>query len=259
MTKVRVILVEDHHVVRAGVAAFLEKVPEIEVVGETARMGELLEMVEAEEPDVVVLDARIPGQPVIETARLLSSRHPQVGVLVLSAYNRQEYVVGLLEAGALGYLLKDDSPEALVRGIRAVAQGKAWISPRVEEELVRVLRRGGRPASGLSPREKEVLKLMARGYTNLQIAEALGLAGQTVKNHVRSVLGKLGARTRVQAVLRALAWGLVSLEEEATEADRESPAQATDRQVEETPSPASGEGQESRLKSTTGGDLEDDQ
>ena len=249
MAEIRVILVEDYPVVRAGVAAFLEKVPGIKVVGETAQMEELLEMVEAEKADVVVLDARIPGQPVIETTRLLCTRYPRVRVLVLSAHNRQEYVVGLLEAGAMGYLLKDDSPEALVRGIRAVAQGETWISPQVKAVLVRAARQGGSPTSELSSREKEVLRLMVRGYTNTQIGGALGIAVQTVKNHVRSILHKLGARTRVRAVLHALAWGLVPLEE--VEANRTPPAQAAGPQAGEPPPPESGEGQGSQLNSTT--------
>lgn len=214
MAGIRVLLAEDHHVVRAAVASFLARERDIEVVGEVAEVSRLPEAVAALQPDVLVLDAHMPGQPVIETAQTLRSRYPQVRILVLSAYKRREYVVGLMGAGALGYVLKDDPPEALVQAVRAVAQGEQWVSPRVLEVLVAASRKdAARPTVELTPRELEVLRLMARGYRNEEIAAALVIAEQTVKNHVRSILQKLGTETRVGAVVYAIREGLVSVEE----------------------------------------------
>jgi len=214
MESIRVILAEDHHVVRAGVAAFLAREGDIEVVGEIEDISELMEMVEALKPDVVVLDAHMPGQRVIKTARQLHVQHPQVAVLILSAYNRREYVTGLLGAGALGYVLKDDRPQTLVRAVRALAQGRQWLSPRVMKVLLEAA--GGEvtgPLRRLTEREREVLILMARGHTNEEIAKELVIAEQTVKNHVRNILSKLGVETRVQAVLCAIRDGLVSVKD----------------------------------------------
>ncbi len=214
MRRIRIVLAEDHDVVRAGVSALLARAGDIEVVGEVGKVSALLEMVDTLKPDVVVLDAHMPGQRVIETARQLHARHPEVALLILSAYNRQEYVIGLLEAGALGYVLKDDPPGALVRAVRVVAQGEQWLTPRVMRTLVRAARLKKEVQSAeLTEREVEVLRLLAQGYTNEEIARELVIAKQTVKNHVRNILKKLGVKTRVQAVLWAIREGLVSVED----------------------------------------------
>lgn len=209
MRKIRVILAEDHHVVRAAVATFIAQEPDIEVVGEAADGNALLDMIGGLDPNIVVLDAHMPGRKVIQTAQTLRRDHPQVQILVLSAYERREYVVGLLQAGAAGYVLKDDTPEMLIKAIRAVADGKEWVSPRVASILVKSVRNApDRPAARLTRREMDVLRLMAAGYKNDEIAEALVITVQTVKNHVRSILRKLGVDSRVEAVLYAISHGL---------------------------------------------------
>jgi len=209
--RTRVLLAEDHHVVRAAIASLLGKEADLEVVGEISEASGLAEAVGVVKPDVLVLDAHMPGQKVIEAARELHASHPEVAVLILSAYNRREYVVGMLGAGACGYVLKDDPPEALPAAVRAVRAGRQWLSPRVTELLVKSASEDEhRLVEELTEREKEVLRLMATGLRNERIADALDITEQTVKNHVRSIFGKLGVETRVEAVLYAISQGWVS-------------------------------------------------
>lgn len=210
MKAIRIVLAEDHHVVRAAIATFLQSEKDIEVVGQVEQGAGILEAVETHRPDVLLLDAHMPGHRVIDTARRLKKSQPGIKILVLSAYDRREYVVGLLGAGASGYVLKDDPPATLAEAIRATAKGLRWLSPRVADVLVRsaaeeddVLR------EELTQREGEVLQLMATGSRNDRIARELSISEQTVKNHVRSIFGKLGVATRVEAVLYAIHQGWV--------------------------------------------------
>jgi DNA-binding NarL/FixJ family response regulator len=211
IVKIRVLLAEDHHLVRAAIASLLAKETDIEVVGELADATTLVETVGALRPDVLVLDAHMPGHRVIDGARALRERHPGVRILILSAYNRREYVVGMLGAGASGYVLKDDPPEALAAAVRAVREGRQWLSPRVTELLVKSAAGNERgPVEELTDREAEVLRLMAAGYRNDRIAQTLDITEQTVKNHVRNIFGKLEVDSRVEAVLYAISQGWVS-------------------------------------------------
>lgn len=211
---IRIMLAEDHNVVRTAVAAYLSRRGDIEVVGEVAEGGQVLFDAVAEmQPDMLLLDAHMPGHDVdvIESARQLRERFPAMHILVLSAYDRREYVIGLLKAGAAGYVLKDDSSEMLLHAIRTVAGGGEWVSPRVANLLVETVRdQEQEPAAILSKREIDVLRTMARGYTNSKIAEELFITEQTVKNHVSSIFSKLEVETRVEAVLYALRHGLAS-------------------------------------------------
>ena len=207
--KIKVVLAEDHHVVRTAFAALLAKEPDIEVVGEVANTADLLQTVQDLRPDVLLLDAHMPGGKVITAAKKLREQYPKVQILVLSAYERSEYIVGLVRAGAAGYVLKHDSSDMLVTAVRAVAQGEGWLSPRVADILVRSVRNyDERPAAKLTEREVEVLRLMARGHKNDEISEMLVITMQTVKNHVRRIFRKLGVETRVDAVLYAIDQGI---------------------------------------------------
>lgn len=207
--KIRVVLAEDHHVVRTAFAALLAKEPDIDVVGEVSNTGDLLQTVTELHPDVLLLDAHMPGGKVITVAKELRIRCPEVQILVLSAYERSEYIVGLVRAGAAGYVLKHDSSDMLVTAVRAVAQGEGWLSPRVADILVRSVRNyDKRPVATLTEREVEVLRLMAKGYRNDEIAETLVITIQTVKNHVRRIFRKLDVETRVDAVLYAIDQGI---------------------------------------------------
>lgn len=210
MKRIRVVLAEDHNVVRTAFAALLAKEADIEVVGEVADTPTLLDTVAELGPDVLILDAHMPGGKVIQTAKTLRERQPQVRILVLSGYERNEYIVGLVRAGVAGYMLKHDSSEMLVEAVRAVDRGEEWLSPRVAEILMKSVRSyEERPATKLTDRELEVLRLMAQGHKNDDIAERLVIATSTVKNHVRRIFRKLGVETRVDAVLYAIEHELV--------------------------------------------------
>jgi DNA-binding NarL/FixJ family response regulator len=209
MDPIKVLLAEDHHMVRAAFARYLAGTPDIQVVGEVADGGELMPAVAAAQPDVVLLDVVMPGLDAPQATRALKAAYPDLKVLVLSAHKREAYVLGLLEAGAAGYMLKDDAPATLVAAIRAVARGEMWLSPQVTE--LALGRRETGPA--LTPRQREVLRLLARGYSNDRIAQELGLRERTVKNHVSRLYRKLGVRSRTEAVLYAVRQGWVEVEE----------------------------------------------
>ena len=209
--KIRVVLAEDHHVVRTAVAALLSKEPDIEVIGEVADGNNLIPTLVRIQPDILVMDAQMPNHKPVEATRALREMCPTLGIVVLSAYDLPEYVVGLLKAGADGYVLKDDPSDMLVRAIRAVADEEEWVSPRVATVLVDSVRSGESDASAkLTDRELDVLRLMAHGHKNNEIARELVITKQTVKNHVTNIFRKLDVETRVEAVLYAISSGLVS-------------------------------------------------
>lgn len=213
MQKIRVILAEDHHLVRAAVAELLSKEPDIEIVGQVADGYELFGTVKMLQPDVLVLDAKMPGHKVIEATRTMKNKFPRIKTLLLSAHNRREYVVGVLREGAAGYVLKDDAPETLAQAIRAVFNGKEWISPRVAPILLRSVRGGNESRlTQLTKRETEALTHMARGLKNGEIAQKMVVSRQTVKNYVRAIFSKIEVTSRVEAVLYALKQGLIDEE-----------------------------------------------
>lgn len=213
---IRIALAEDHHVVRTAVASLLSRHAEFEVVGEIAEGGaRLFDAIRKLQPDLLLLDAHMPGHDVIQDVKKLLEEYPELKILVLSAYDRREYVLGLLKAGALGYVLKDDSSHMLLSAIRAVARGGEWVSPQVANVLLESVRHQDQsPAMNLTPRELEVLEALSSGAANSKIAEQLFITEQTVKNHVSSIFKKLGVETRVEAVLYAIRHGLVSPEDE---------------------------------------------
>ena len=215
MEKIRVILAEDHHLVRAAVAGLLSKEPDIDIVGQVADGYELFDKVQTLRPDVLVLDAKMPGHKVIEATRRMKKEFPAIKTLLLSAHNRREYVVGVLREGAAGYVLKDDAPEMLAQAIRAVFQGQEWISPRVTPILLRSVRDEGHSRlNRLTKRETEALTHMAHGLKNGAVAKEMVVSHQTVKNYVRAIFSKLEVSSRVEAVLYALKHGLVEEDSE---------------------------------------------
>ena len=212
---IRVLIADDQSLVRAGFRLVLENHDDIEVVGEASNGEEAVHSAGRLEPDVVLMDIRMPALDGIAATREITSRHP-AKVLVLTTYDLDEYVYDALQAGASGFLLKDTPPEQLADGIRAVAGGEALLAPTVTRRLIEEFARFGparrtRPAEldELTPRELEVLRLLARGMSNAEIAETLVLGDTTIKTHVAHVLGKLGLRDRVQAVVLAYETGLV--------------------------------------------------
>jgi DNA-binding NarL/FixJ family response regulator len=213
---IRVLIADDQSLVRAGFRLVLENHPELEVVGEAATGHQAVHSVGRLEPDVVLMDIRMPELDGIAATRQITSRH-RARVLVLTTYDLDEYVYDALQAGASGFLLKDTPPQQLADGIRAVADGEALLAPTVTRRLIEEFARIGStrraPPSELdelTPRELEVLRLLARGMSNAEIAAALVLGDTTVKTHVTHVLSKLGLRDRVQAVVLAYESGLVT-------------------------------------------------
>jgi DNA-binding NarL/FixJ family response regulator len=213
---IRVVLADDHYLVREGVRRLLESEPEVEVVAVCGDLDSLLRAVDAERPDVVVTDIRMPPGNTdegIQAAERLRETHPRVGVVVLSQYATPSYALALLDRGSAGraYLLKErvEDVEQLVAAIRTVADGGSVIDPKVVDALVaESARSGDSPLNELTPRERDVLELVARGLSNGEIAETLVIEESTVKTHMKRILTKLRARDRVQAVIFAYESGL---------------------------------------------------
>jgi DNA-binding NarL/FixJ family response regulator len=212
---IRVLIADDQSLVRAGFRLVLENHDDLEVVGEASNGREAIHSAGRLDPDVVLMDIRMPELDGIAATKAITERH-DTRVLVLTTYDLDEYVYDALQAGASGFLLKDTPPAQLADGIRAVASGEALLAPTVTRRLIEEFARLGaarkaRPAEldELTPRELDVLRLLARGMSNAEIAATLVLSDTTVKTHVAHVLQKLGVRDRVQAVVLAYESGLV--------------------------------------------------
>ena len=199
-TNVRVVLVDDHAVVRRGLADLLGGADGIEVVATAADGGEAVEVTARHEPDVVVMDLQMPGVDGVEaTRRILASGTP-TQVLVLTSFSDSERILAALDAGAVGYLLKDADPEDVIEGVRAVSRGESPIDPKAARELL--LARGRRVNEPtLTPRETDVLRLVRLGLANKQIARRLGISERTVKAHLTSAFQRIGVADRTQAAL----------------------------------------------------------
>jgi DNA-binding NarL/FixJ family response regulator len=216
----RVVVADDQRVVREGLTLMLGLIDGIEPVGAAADGEEALAMVAAEHPDVVLMDLRMPRLDGIEATRRLAETHPTVGVVALTTYADDETVVAALQAGARGYLTKDAGAEQIRGAVERVAAGEAAIDPAVQRQLIAAVRRGeaAPPAcpdgaelpDGLTPREAEVLELIAAGLSNGEIADRLVVSGATVKSHVNHLFAKIGARDRAQAVAYAYQHELVA-------------------------------------------------
>ena len=213
---IRVVLADDQQLIRAGFARLLEAEPGIEVVGEAADGREAVALCRSARPDVVLMDIRMPVLDGVSATREVV-RHTATRVLVLTTYDRDEYVFSALDAGASGFMLKDAPPEDLVRAVQVVASGEALLAPAVTSRLVGELvslrsrhRDAGAELDRLTARERDVLPLLARGLSNGEIANRLHLGESTVKTHVASILDKLGVRDRVHAVVFAYEAGVVT-------------------------------------------------
>ena len=204
---IRVLIVDDHPVVRAGLVGILAGEPDLSVVGEAASADEAVTVARSVTPDVVLMDLRMPGgDGVTATAGVLAAV-PSARVVVLTTYESDADILRAVEAGATGYLLKDAARTDLVSAVRAAARGETVLAPSVATRLVDRMRRP-QPADALSPRELEVLRLVARGQTNGEIAKELSISEATVKTHLLRTFGKLGVSDRTAAVTTALAAGL---------------------------------------------------
>jgi NarL family two-component system response regulator LiaR len=206
---IRVLVVDDHAVVREGLRAFLDLQDGIDVVGEASDGHEAIAAAEDLRPDVVLMDLVMPRLDGLAAMRALRERVPGARVIVLTSFLDDEKVLPALRAGAAGYLLKNAAPQELARAIRAASAGEVLLDPVVAARLVDTLAGGGEPLDRLTPREREVLELIGRGFPNKLIARELGLSEKTVKTHVGHVLAKLGVTDRTQAAVVAVRAGLV--------------------------------------------------
>lgn len=215
--KVKVMVVDDHTLVREGTAKMLEMTGEFHVVGQASLATEALEMIPRLVPEIILMDIKMPGLNGIEATRAIKQEWPDIEVIVLSMYDEDEYVVEAVKAGATGYLLKDASQDELVRAIRIVHSGGSLIQPGLARKVLREFAHMARessvverdPLKDLSEREIEVLQYVAEGKANREIADALVISEKTVKAHLRSIFRKLEVTDRAQAVAHAMRKGLV--------------------------------------------------
>jgi DNA-binding NarL/FixJ family response regulator len=199
---IKVVLVDDHHMVRTGLAALLAATDDMAVVGQAGDGVSAVDVVAREKPDVVLMDLSMPVVDGVEATRLILADHPQVNVVVLTSFSDHDRVTDALAAGAVGYQLKDCEPADLLAAVRAAAAGHAPIDPRVARVLL-PNRSSGRPEDDMSPREVEVLRLVTQGLANKQIGRALGISERTVKAHLGRVFRQIGVADRTSAALWA--------------------------------------------------------
>ena len=208
-TPIRVLLVDDHAVVRSGLSAFLLVFDDLELVGEAAGGEEAVRLCRRLEPDVVLMDLMMPGMNGVAATRAVREVCPQVQVIALTSFREEDLVQGVLEAGAISYLLKNVSADELANAVRAAHAGRPTLAPEAAQVLIRAARRPPALGYDLTNREKEVLALLVEGLTNSEIAERLVVGRSTVKFHVSNVLSKLAAASRTEAVALALQHKLV--------------------------------------------------
>ncbi len=207
---IRVVVADDHHVVRRGLTGLIDSTDDLEVVGVATNGAEAIEVVREHRPDVALMDLQMPGVDGVEATRAILAEALGTEVLVLTSFSDQARIHAAIDAGAVGYLLKDAEPEVLLDGIRAVARGESPIDPRAARRLLAARADAAPdPTAGLSPRETEVLRLVVQGLLNKQIAQRLGVTERTVKAHLTSAYQRIGVADRTQAALWAQRNGLV--------------------------------------------------
>jgi len=216
MTKIRVLVVDDHTIVRDGICALLALAGDIEVVGEAANGSEALKMVKELEPNVVLMDIAMPIMDGLEATRRICKEFPSTKVLILTQYDDKEYVFPVIQAGASGFISKVAASSELASGIRSVHQGYSYLSPSVARLVVDDYQHGGRrvvhdPYEELTDREREVLKLTAEGYTTQEIANMLVVSPKTVEGHKTKLMAKLGIHNRTELVKYALRKGIITI------------------------------------------------
>jgi len=219
MRKIKILLAEDHVIVREGTRQLIQREPDMEVVGEAGDGEEAIELANKLHPDVVIMDIAMPRLNGIEATKQIKALHPAISVLILTAYDNDQYIFAILEAGAAGYLLKNVRGRELVDAIRAVYAGESVLYPTVARRVISHLvspvsgTTGAQIIEPLSEREMEVLKLAAKGISNKDIAEHLSLSPRTVQAHLGNIFNKLGVGSRTEAILCGLRRGWFTLED----------------------------------------------
>lgn len=214
---IRLMLVDDHEIVRAGLRSLLENQPDLEVIGEASSGEEALSLAPELTPDVVLMDVTMPGLSGAETTEKLKTLLPEVNVLALTIHEEEVYFFEMLQAGACGYIPKRASPDVLLRAIQVVSQGEVFLHPSVAGTLVQgylhQIRSGSEPPTidGLTPRQQEVLTLIAEGLSNQEIGDRLGISVRTVERHRENIMGRLNLHSRTELVKYAIRKGLIQL------------------------------------------------
>ena len=218
MDKIRILLADDHALLRQGTAELLQHEPDFEVVGQAGDGLEAVRMAHEAQPDIVIMDVRMPALSGIDATRQLQRELPKVRVLVLTAYDDDQYVFSLLQAGASGYLLKTAPASELIRSIRQVQVGESPLSPAIARKVVARLNAGAAPTAedatspdALTPRELEILQFLAQGMNNRDIAEALYISDRTVQTHLTNIFAKMQVSSRLEAVLKGIRLGWLTL------------------------------------------------
>ena len=211
-TRIRVLLADDHYIVRAGIRQLLESAKDLQVVAEGADGEEAQSFIEKYKPDVAVLDIQMPKASGIDVTRWVRAHFPEVGVLILTAYNDDPYVMAVLQAGANGYVLKTAKADELIQAVRDVYEGKSALDPAVTRKLLSSLFKKPTevPGEPLTDRELDVLRLAAKGFTNKAIGIQLGISDRTVQGHLAHIFDKMQATSRTEAVMRAVSLGWIS-------------------------------------------------
>jgi len=211
-TKIRVLLADDHHIVRAGIRQLLESSGDLHVIAEAGDGEEAQSLIEQHKPDVAVLDIQMPKASGIEVTRWVRAHLPAVGVLILTAYDDDPYVMAVLQAGANGYVLKTAQADDLIQAVRDVNEGKSALDPAITRKLMSNIFKGPEKkfVEPLTDRELDVLRLAAKGFTNKAIGVQLTISDRTVQGHLAHIFAKLQANSRTEAVMRAVSLGLIS-------------------------------------------------
>ena len=205
----RVLIADDHGIVRSGLRLLLEREPDIEVIGEASDGAEAREKAISERPDLAILDVKMPKLTGLQATREIREQAPEVAVLILSMHDDERYLFEALKAGASGYVLKRQADQDLLDAVRAVRRGEPFLTPDAQRTLIKDVLERGEPTDELTPREQEVVKLVAEAHTNREIAEILHLAEKTVESHRANAMRKLGMRDRVELVRYAIRSGLI--------------------------------------------------
>ena len=211
-TKIRILLADDHHIVRAGVRQLLESASDLQVIAEAGDGEEAQALIQKHKPDVAVLDVQMPKATGIEVTRWVRANMPEVGVLILTAYDDDPYVMAVLQAGANGYVLKTAQTDDLIQAVRDVNEGKSALDPSITRKLMSNLFKGSEKkiVEPLTDRELDVLRLAAKGFTNKAIGVQLSISDRTVQGHLAHIFAKLQANSRTEAVMRGVSLGLIS-------------------------------------------------